>query len=70
MDIKQVFPALDEKPSGLTNRQLSWTKKGPGRRHNRLNAVEQRVKEQLMVGGMTATKALVALGKIPHDQRG
>lgn len=70
MDIKSIFPALDEKPSGLSGKQLSWTKKGPGHRHNKLTKREQGAKDKMMVAGLNATQALVALGKIPHNQRG
>lgn len=47
------------------NKNPSWTKKVPGRRHNHLTAREQQAKDQLMqLANMNATQALKALGKV------
>lgn len=62
MNTTQVFPALGERHEKRVSTRLSWTKKGPGRRHNRLSGVQQRAKDALMFRvGMTATQALTHL---------
>lgn len=59
MNILSFFPALAEKPEKRLNKNLTWTKRGPGRRHNHLTAKQQSAKEYLMsTGGMNASQAL------------
>jgi hypothetical protein len=49
----------------VLNKNPSYTKKGPGRRHNHLTAKEQAAKDKMMtVGGLNASQALNVLGKI------
>lgn len=65
MNIKDVFPALGEKSTKLLNKNSSWTKRGPGRRHNPLTAKHQAANTMLMTKvGMSATQALNAIGHI------
>jgi hypothetical protein len=63
MNILDLFPTLG---AGRlkTTRNTTWTKKGPGRRHNPLTAGQQRVKDALIAKGMTAQQALTALDVI------
>lgn len=59
MKITDVFPALLEKHAPGTRRSLSWTRRGPGRRHNTLTKRQQDAKDLAMRdGGMNATKAI------------
>lgn len=64
MKITDVFPALEEKPEHLPRKRPSWTKRGPGRRHNSLTKREQDSKDKMMFAGLSATEALRELGKI------
>jgi len=58
MQITDIWPTFRQ-PLGKTPRtQPSWTRKGPGRRHNPLTKQQQGWKERLMATGMTATQAL------------
>jgi hypothetical protein len=57
MNITHVFPALLEKHEPCVRRNLSWTKSGPGRRHNKLTASQQKVMDALVHSGMNATRA-------------
>lgn len=44
------------------NKNPSWTKKGPGRRHNHLTAKQQAAKDKMMNQlGLNATQALNTL---------
>ena len=44
MSLLDIFPSLG---AGVTSRprNLSWTKAGPGRRHNHLTAKQQKAKD-------------------------
>jgi hypothetical protein len=65
MKITDLFPSLLlGKPIKRVASRPSWTKKGPGRRHNNLTSGQQALKNHLMSGGMNATKALTAVGAI------
>jgi hypothetical protein len=57
MNITHVFPALLEKHEPCVRRNLSWTKSGPGRRHNKLTARQQEGVDALMRSGVNATRA-------------
>ena len=43
MTIRDLFPTIGMGRDSLP-RNLSWTKRGPGRRHNHLTAAQQRAK--------------------------
>lgn len=59
MKITDIFPGLIEKNTKLLNKNSSWRKKGPGRRHNHLTAAQQSRKNSLMAhAGMNASEAL------------
>lgn len=62
MKITDIFPHLNTKPEPSVRRNLSWTKKGPGRRHNFLTAKQQSAKEKMMIAGLSATQAYETLG--------
>ena len=64
MTIFDIFPALNRNYIPSVKRNTSWTKKGPGRRHNILTSKQQTAKNHMMQAGMTASRALETLGVI------
>ena len=65
MHITELFPSLLlGKPKKLVASRPSWTKKGPGRRHNNLTGTQQRLVNHLMQGGMNATQARSTVGAL------
>lgn len=62
MKITDIFPGLIAKTTKLLNKNPSWRKKGPGRRHNPLTKDQQSKKASLMAhAGMNASEALKVL---------
>jgi len=62
MQITDIWPTFRQ-PLGKTPRtQLSWTRKGPGRRHNPLTKKQQGWKDRLIAAGMNASDALLHMG--------
>lgn len=65
MQITDIFPALLERHEKRLNKNPSWTKRGPGRRHNYLTKKQQDSKDFMTgAGGLNASKALELLGVI------
>lgn len=61
MRITDIWPTFRQPLSRMSSRQPSWTRSGPGRRHNPLTRKQQERKNQLMNAGLNATQALEAL---------
>ena len=49
-NIYSIFPALLEKHVKTSGKNKSWTKSGPGRRHNYLTAAQQRAADYKKLG--------------------
>lgn len=47
--LKMIWPTLGEKSQKIDGKNLSWTKKGPGRKHNHLTKaqVEAKAKQNI-----------------------
>jgi hypothetical protein len=60
MKITDAFPALLDRyvPTVFTNK--TWTKKGPGRRHNKLTRKQQSAMDKAITQGATATQCYQA----------
>lgn len=63
MNILDLFPTLGA-GRFKTTRNTTWTKKGPGRRHNPLTGRQQRAKDALLAKGLNAQQALTVLNVI------
>lgn len=52
--LRWIWPTLGAKPPKIDGRNTSWTKKGPGRRHQYLTAKEvaARNASQMILGGI------------------